>query len=169
MLDYTHAKAISIRGQDVDQEGMRSGERVPPREPLAATLHKLEYSHGLNFLTVNAVYRFRGLSRRVLPYFGLGLGIMIPHTELARAGLPRDKWTYRYEYTGPGFQGLAGIEWRVKPQSRFQPFAEAKLGYARNSTDLLEGGWLKSNLFAYQFALGVSAYASAPLPAGAAP
>jgi lipid A oxidase len=168
MIDYTHGKAISRRHEEVEQTGMRDGKPVPAREPVSATFTKIEYSHGLNFLTLNAVYRFRGLHRRIVPYFGLGMGIMTPHSEAARRGVARQDWTYRYEVSGPGFQGLAGIEWRVKPQSRFQPFTEVKLGYGRNHTELREGGWVETNLFAYQFALGLNAYTRPPLPAGPA-
>lgn len=166
MIDYTHGKAISRRHEEVEQSGMRDGKPVPAREPVSATFTKIEYSHGLNFLTLNAVYRFRGLHRRIVPYFGLGMGIMTPHSEAARRGVARQGWTYRYEVSGPGFQGLAGIEWRVRPESRFQPFTEVKLGYGRNHTNLREGGWVETNLFAYQLALGLYAYTRPPLPAG---
>ncbi len=166
MLEFVHAKAISRRHEAVEQTGTRDGEPVPPREPVSATFTKLEYSHGLNFLMVNAVYRFRGLHRRILPYFGAGLGIMVPHSEAARKGVARADWSYRYEISGPGVQALAGIEWRAKPDSRFQPFTELKLGYSRNSTDLHQGGWVKANLWAYQVAVGLSAYLRPPLPVG---
>lgn len=169
MLDYVHGKAISRRHDEVEQTGMRDGEKVPPREPVSATFTKIEYSHGLNFLTLNAVYRFRGLHRKFLPYFGAGFGIMVPHSEAARRGTSRENWDYRYEVSGPGFQALAGMEWRAKETSRFHPFAEVKLGYGRNTTELYQGGWVKANLLAYQVAVGVTAYVSKPALIGATP
>lgn len=166
MLDYVHAKAISRRHQVVEQSGTRDGNPVPAREPVSATFDKLEYSHGLNFLTINAVYRFRGWHQRLLPYFGAGVGIMVPHTELARRGISRDRWTYRYEVSGLGAQALAGLEWRAMPQSRFHPFTEFKVGYARNYTDLIGGGSVANQLFAHQVAVGATAYLRPPLLIG---
>ena len=141
-----------------------TASRCRHAKPFQKTFTKLEYSHGLNFLTLNAVFRFRGLHARFLPYFGAGVGIMIPHTELARRGVQRPDWTYRYEISGTGYQAFGGIEWRAKPESRFHPFAEVKLGYARNFTELLEGGSVASNLIAYQIAVGATAYVRPPMP-----
>ena len=140
MLDFAHAKAISIRDQAVEQTGTRDGKPVPAKEPVKETFTKLEYSHGLNFLTLNAVYRMSGWHGRFVPYLGAGAGLMIPHTEIARKDIGRQNWTYRYEITGPGFQGLAGIEWRFFPSDRYAVFTEYKAGLAVNSTELLEGG-----------------------------
>ena len=167
MIDFTHAKSISLRKREVDQTGTRDGEPVPARQAIAATFTKLEYSHGLNFLTLNAVYRFRGWYRRFLPYIGAGAGLVIPHTEIARKGVARQDWTYRYEVTGPGFQGLAGLEMRLFPLRRYAVFAEYKAGYAINSTELLEGGTVKTNLWAHQAILGVYGNLRGPLPVGA--
>ena len=167
MIDFTHAKSISLRKREVDQTGTRDGEPVPAREAIDATFTKLEYSHGLNFLTLNAVYRFRGWHRRFLPYIGAGAGLVIPHTEIARKGVARQDWTYRYEVTGPGFQALAGLEMRLFAARRYAIFAEYKAGYAINSTELLEGGTVKTNLWAHQAILGVYGNLRAPLPAGA--
>ncbi len=157
MIDFTHAKSISRRKEEVEQTGTRDGKPVPPREAVGETFTKLEYSHGLNFLTLNAVYRMSGWHRRFVPYLGAGAGLMIPHTEIARKDIGRQNWTYRYEITGPGFQGLAGIEWRLFPSDRYAFFTEYKLGYAINSSELLEGGTLKNQLLVHQAILGVSA------------
>ena len=167
MIDFTHAKSISLRKHEVDQTGTRDGEPVPPREAVEATFTKLEYSHGLNFLTLNAVYRFKGWYQRFLPYIGAGAGLVIPHTEIARKGVARQDWTYRYEVTGPGFQGFAGLELRLFPARRYAIFAEYKAGYAINSTELLEGGTVKTNLWAHQAILGVYGNLRAPLAAAA--
>jgi len=167
MIDFTHAKSISLRKREVDQTGTRDGEPVPPRQAVAETFTKLEYSHGLNFLTLNAVYRFRGWYRRFLPYIGAGAGLVIPHTEIARKGVARQDWTYRYEVTGPGFQALAGLEMRLFAPRRYAVFAEYKAGYAINSTELLEGGTVKTNLWAHQAILGVYGNLRAPLPVAA--
>lgn len=157
MLDFTHAKAIAERDSVVEQTGTRDGKPVPPREKVRGTFTKLEYSHGLNFLTINAVYRFDGWHRRIAPYIGAGVGIMIPHIELSHNGVRKD-WTYRYGYTGPGAQALAGIEWRVFPRERFSAFTEYKVGYASNHSDLDEGGTVENQLFVQQAILGFSAY-----------
>ena len=162
MIDFAHGKAISMRDKEVEQTGTRDGKPVPPKEKLKETFTKLEYSHGLNFLTLNAVYRFSGWHRRLVPYIGAGAGLMIPHTEIARKDIGRQNWTYRYEITGPGFQGLAGLEWRVLPSDRYSFFTEYKAGYAVNSTELLEGGTVTNQLWAHQAVLGISAVAYRP-------
>ena len=162
MLDFVHAKSISLRKRVVEQTGTRDGEPLPPKEPVAATFTKLEYSHGLNFLTLNAVYRLSGWHRRIVPYLGAGVGIMVPHTEIARTGVARQDWTYRYAISGPGFQALTGIEWRVFSSNRYAIFTEYKAGYAMISTELLEGGWVTANLWAHQAILGISALAYRP-------
>jgi lipid A oxidase len=168
MIDFTHAKAISQRKQEVDQSGTRDGETVPPREQVDATFTKLEYSHGLNFLTLNAVYRMSGWHKRFVPYVGAGAGLVIPHTEIARKDIGRQNWTYRYEITGPGFQALAGIEWRVFPSDKYSVFTEYKAGYAINSTELLEGGTVTNQLWAHQAIFGLSAIVHRPALASAA-
>jgi len=169
MFDFTHAKAISRRKEVVDQSGTRDGKAVPPREQVDATFTKLEYSHGLNFVTLNAVYRLSGWHRRFVPYLGAGAGLVIPHTEIARKDIGRQNWTYRYEVTGPGFQGLAGIEWRVFPSDKYGVFTEYKAGYAVNSTQLLEGGTVTNRLWAHQAIVGLSAIVYQPALAAMAP
>ncbi len=167
MFDFTHAKAISRRKQEVEQSGTRDGKAVPPREQVDATFTKLEYSHGLNFLTLNAVYRMSGWHKRFVPYVGAGAGLVIPHTEIARKDIGRQNWTYRYEITGPGFQALAGIEWRIFPSDKYSVFTEYKAGYAINSTELLEGGTVTNQLWAHQAIFGLSAIVYRPALASA--
>lgn len=156
MLDYTHAKSISRRKEVVSQSGTRDGKPVPPREPVSKTFTKLEYSHGMNTLTLNALYRFTGWQRRVIPYIGAGAGVAVPHTEIARKGIARTDWTYRYEVSGPAVQGLVGLDWRL-PSRRWTVFSEYKAGYAINHTELNEGGYVKANLWVHQAIVGVSA------------
>lgn len=156
MLDLTHAKAISRRKAEVEQTGMRKGQPVPGRAPVSETFTKLEYSHGLNFATLNAVYRFTGWQSRVLPYFGVGVGFAFPHTEIARVGASRSQWTYGYEISGPAFQGLVGLDWRRSPARRWSAFTEYKATYAMNRTELVRGGTVETNLWAHQAIGGVS-------------
>ena len=164
MIDFAHAKSISLRQAEVEQSGTLDGEPVPPRGKVGDTFTKLEYSHGLNFLTLNAIYRFGGWHQRFLPYIGAGAGLVIPHTEIARTNVARENWTYRYEISGPGFQGFAGLEMRLFPSRRYAIFGEYKAGYAINSTELLEGGTVTNNLWAHQAILGVYGNVGQGLP-----
>ena len=164
MIDFAHAKSISLRQAEVEQTGTLDGEPVPARGKVGDTFTKLEYSHGLNFLTLNAIYRFGGWHQRFLPYIGAGAGLVIPHTEIARTNVARQDWTYRYEVTGPGFQGFAGLEMRLFASRRYALFGEYKAGYAINSTELLEGGTVSNNLWAHQAILGVYGNVGQGLP-----
>lgn len=164
MIDFAHAKSISLRQAEVEQTGTLDGEPVPARGKVGDTFTKLEYSHGLNFLTLNAIYRFGGWHQRFLPYIGAGAGLVIPHTEIARTNVARENWTYRYEVTGPGFQGFAGLEMRLFASRRYALFGEYKAGYAINSTELLEGGTVTNNLWAHQAILGVYGNVGQGLP-----
>ena len=57
MLDFTHIKAIAIKDRPVQQSGFKEGDHVPPQAPVSATLKRLEFTHGYNLLTLNALRR----------------------------------------------------------------------------------------------------------------
>ena len=119
MVDFTHAKATAIRSQTVAQSGTRKGKPVPPMEKITKTFRKLEFTHGLNFLTINGVFRFTGWRRRAIPYLGLGIGFVIPHAEVWRAGEPREKRYLEAVVTGLTPQVFGGIEWKIFVSERY--------------------------------------------------
>lgn len=130
-LDYAHAKVAA--------------------DPLPAGVKVLEFTDGLNLLTVNALYRADPLMGRVTPYAGLGAGIAIPHVEYQEVGGPR---TFEYQVTGPAVQALAGAD--VALTDFLSVFGEVKLAYSHHDADLTGGGSLKTDIVTNQFVLGAS-------------
>lgn len=154
MVDYTHAKATADRTQTVSQTGKRSGKEIPPSEPFAATFRKLEFTHGLNFLTINGVYRAAGLHRRIIPYVGLGIGFTIPFVHARIAEAPRKDEFLEAQMTGIAYQVLGGIEWRMFKSDLRSVFTEYKLTYTPHDVTLKKGRKVKTNIWINQFNVG---------------
>lgn len=132
-LDYTHAKAYGkLDGTSYDV---------------------LEFTDGLNLLTLNAMYRFGGwMDGRVVPYVGIGAGASIPHVEVQKTGDPN--LTFEYQLAGWSAQVLGGLEYRL--DKNWSIFAEGKLSYATIDADLKGGGSLQTEIWQPQLAVGVS-------------
>ncbi|GBE42926.1 MAG TPA: hypothetical protein ENH05_01325 [Rhizobiales bacterium] len=154
MVDYTHAKATAIRSQIVSQTGKRNGKEVPPVEPFTATFRKLEFTHGLNFLTLNGIYRAVGLHRRIVPYAGLGIGFAVPFAHVKVKGQPSREYLLEAQMSGSAFQVFGGLEWRVFKSDRYSAFTEYKLTYTTNDVKLRNGGTVRANILVHQFNLG---------------
>jgi len=133
-VDFTHAKAYA------DIEGA-----------LAGSFSGLQFTHGLNLLTLNGLYR-APLNDRFSLYGGAGAGINVPHVQagtLAPAGSISE-----YQLTGPAVQGLAGASMGLG--HGFSMFGEYKGSYSWNNVDLDSGSSLETDLFVHHFALGLS-------------
>lgn len=154
MVDYTHAKATAIRGQTVSHTGRHRGADVPPKGPIGEIFDKLEFTHGLNYLTLNGVFRATGLNRRIVPYAGLGIGFMVPHVDLRRAGQSKEDIVQEAQITGVAAQVLGGIEWRVFKSDRRSLFTEYKLTHASNDVTLNSGGSVAADIWVHQFIFG---------------
>lgn len=154
MVDFTHAKATATRSQTVEQMGTRSGIEIPPREPFTKTFRKLEFTHGLNALTFNGVFRVTGLHRRMIPYAGLGIGFMVPHAEARRAGEKRKNSVHEAQVTGMALQALGGIEWRIFKSDRRSVFTEYKVTHASNDVKLHKGGVVSTDILVHQVIFG---------------
>ncbi|MGH6734540.1 MAG: hypothetical protein ACRECX_00455 [Methyloceanibacter sp.] len=148
MADFTHIKAMARLESDVDQTGTRDGEEVPPREPLAATFRRLEFTHGYNFLTLNLVRRATAQGRTLVPYAGAGAGIALPHVEVLRQGRERSARTSEYQVAFPAVQVLGGVEWRVF--AHISLFVEYKLSCAVIRGQIRSGGHVDTSLCTHQ-------------------
>lgn len=111
MLDFTHAKAISVREQSVSFQGTRNGKPADGSAKIGDTFRHLEFSHGHNMLTVNGLARLGAIAPSLVPYIGLGAGVSLPHTEVQF--LDETRRTYEYQLTGPVGQAVAGLEIRL--------------------------------------------------------
>lgn len=111
MVDFTHAKAISVREQAVRFSGKRNGQSAEATRTIGETFRHLEFSHGHNMLTLNGLLSLGRLTRALRPYVGAGAGVSLPHTEVQF--LDEAKRTYEYQITGVVGQAVAGIEIRL--------------------------------------------------------
>ena len=156
MLDFTHIKAIAIKNRPGQQSGFKDGDHVPTQAPVSATLKRLEFTHGYNLLTLNALRRASMRGPNLIPYAGVGLGVAIPHVEVQRADKPQSTRTYEYQITGPALQLLGGIEWRLG--RRLSLFVEYKLTCAMIRGDLVGGGKVTTNLCTHQVPVGIAVH-----------
>lgn len=111
---------------------------------------RLEFTDGLNLLTVNVMRRFPLDDRRWTPYVGAGLGVAIPHVDVET----EDSKTFGYQLTGPAVQWIAGVSYPVSES--WSVFGEYKGSYSQNKADLDGGGTLETNIVTNALNLGVS-------------
>jgi lipid A oxidase len=113
-------------------------------------LSKLEFTDGLNLVTVNAFRRWPEQFGSFTPYVGAGIGVAIPHVEFdSGAGE-----TFDYQLTGPAAQWIAGASYPIN--ERWSVFGEYKGSYSSNEADLVSGGTLSTNIITNAINLGVS-------------
>lgn len=125
-------------------------------------LDHLEFTDGLNLLTVNGYRRFPGALDGALdgalggalgnatPYLGAGLGLAVPYVEV-REG---EAETFEYQVTGPAATLIAGLS--VPVADRWSVFGEYKGTYSMNEADLSGGGTLETDIVTNALNLGVS-------------
>jgi lipid A oxidase len=110
----------------------------------------LEFSDGLNIVTVNVHRRWRLENRRFVPYVSGGLGVAIPHVEAETLG----GRTFDYQLTGPAAQWTAGVLFPLG--EKWSIFGEYKGNYSQNKAKLDNGGSLETNILTNAINLGVS-------------
>lgn len=144
MLDFTHSKTISQRGQEIAFSGLRNGQKMPDKAKIGDTFRHFEFSHGHNTLVANGLVRLANISPGLAPYVGGGLGVALPHTEIQF--LDDSTRTYEYQYVGPAAQALIGLEFRIPLASLF---IEYKFTIARYQAPLTnrDGGWFPADFW----------------------
>jgi lipid A oxidase len=140
MFDFTHAKAIARVEDEASFTGVREGKALPPKAKVRDVFRHLEFSHGHNMLTLNGLFRMPVSWMGMRPYFGLGGGVSVPHTEIGFREEPAR--TYEYQLAGAVGQLLAGVE--VRLLGRSSVFFEYKFSYAPYDVPLshVTYGWL---------------------------
>ncbi|OLP58054.1 lipid A oxidase [Xaviernesmea oryzae] len=133
-LDYAHAK---VYANDETFARTRGWTR-------------LEFTDGLNLLTLNGFYRFQDAARDWTPYLGLGAGINIPHVEVTRPSGRR----FDYQLGGATLQAQAGIDYRFT--ARWSAFAEYKANYSLVNVDIDSGAALKTDVVTHGINFGIS-------------
>lgn len=131
-LDFTHAKAEA-------DSGALSG----------AGFEVLEFTDGINTLTVNALKRFEPMAG-FRPYLGGGVGIAIPRVDVQSSNTaPR---TVEYQYGGVVAQFQGGVEYQLSDD--WTVFGEYKMNYVDLEVDLEGGGALSTDLITNSVNLG---------------
>jgi len=110
----------------------------------------LEFTDGLNILTVNAYRRWSSAFGDVSPYVGGGVGVSIPHVEVTNGSSD----TFGYQLTGPAATWIAGATYPINEQ--WSVFGEYKGTYSSNTADLDTDGTLETDIFTNAVNLGLS-------------
>lgn len=147
MVDFLHNKAITRLGkgthgrkikdgvvEDAETTGTLKGQPAPSPLHLTDLLDRLEFTHGHNVLLPTGLLRFATMSANIRPYVGVGFGVAVPHVEVRFTG--EKNWTNEYQYAGPAFQLLGGLELRV---GRVSYFIEYKFIWSSISAALTDG------------------------------
>lgn len=139
-LDFFHYKVFSDTNAVLPVTGTRGGAPVSGSERLGDTIQRFDMTHGVNYLTLNAVRRWR-LRRngpafpqgRLQPYVGAGIGAVIPHVE-AKIGTD---FKGNYQVRGPGFQFFGGARYGLT--RRWSLFGEYKFTHTTLTVDIPHG------------------------------
>lgn len=154
-ISFTHAKAFLDPGQTRPARGEVAGRPVNGTEPVDAVLPRFGMSHGLNLLSVQALWRRlpgagdwreRG---RVVPFAAFGGGVAIPHVE-ARVG---SVVTGEYQLGGPVLEAALGLE-----SPLFESVSlvlEYRLVWSDVEVELDGGERVSVEPLVHQFALGL--------------
>lgn len=109
----------------------------------------LEFTDGLNILTVNGFRRWQDAFAGFTPYVGGGIGISVPHVEVNKNGSD----TFGYQFGGPAVAWMAGATYPIN--DRWSVFGEYKGTYSINNVDLDSGGTLETNVITNSLNFGV--------------
>lgn len=125
--------------------------KVYPDGSLPDGYEVLEFTDGLNTLTINAYRRWNNAIGGVTPYVGGGIGIALPHVELTYEDTEK---TFGYQLTGPAATWIAGASMPLN--GNWSVFGEYKGTFSSNTADLETGGTLETDIFTNAVNVGVS-------------
>jgi len=155
-VEFFHAKLYLNTEDTVRVTGTRPGKSVDDFERVGDTINSFNLSHGLNFLTADAIYRGLPGERgkdflgRFQPYVGVGVGAVIPHVESIVGGVGYEK----YQWHGPGVQAFAGTNFDLT--RHWSLFAEYKFSYANLDHLGIPGGSIAVTPLTHHFVSGIS-------------
>lgn len=134
-FDFTHSKAYASDAT------------------LAATgFETLEFTDGLNNITLGASRRWLNHWGQFTPYLGAGVGFALPHVEVQTT--PTAARTYGYQAAGPNVAWMAGVDYALS--ERWKLFGEYKGTYSWLDADLDGGGSLSTDIWTNALNLGVA-------------
>ena len=134
-FDFNHTKAYASDGT------------------LAATgFQTLEFTDGLNNITLGVTRRWLNQWGRATPYVGAGAGFIFPHVEVQTS--PTAQRTFEYQVAGPNVALIAGVSYELT--ERWRLFGEYKGTYSWLDADLQGGGIISTNIWTNALNFGVS-------------
>lgn len=132
-VELTHAKAYASE-DDLTQLGFSA----------------LEFTDGMNLLTLNVHHRWTDVWGAWTPYVGAGAGVSIPHVDIQTGS----SITFEYQHTGPAARVVAGVEREVTGPLSF--FGEIQWQWAQNHVYLSGDGSLDTLYESFAVNLGFS-------------
>lgn len=151
-IDYTHAKAQAIETAWVIADGTINGAPGPTDGYVGDFFNVLEFTDGLNIITVNAIRDLPPLGR-LEPYAGVGVGITIPHVEVTGNSVPFPT-TYAYRYAGSAAQVLIGARFDLGPH--LSAFAEYRLSASWINAPLSNGDRIQTTILTNHLIAGLT-------------
>ncbi|NSX54134.1 outer membrane protein [Parasulfitobacter algicola] len=110
----------------------------------------LEFTDGLNLVTINGFRRWQQDDSRWTPYVGAGVGLAIPHVDIQVGSND----TFGYQITGPAVVAMAGVNYEIT--DTWSVFGEYKGSFSSNTVDLDGGGDLQTDIVTNALNLGLS-------------
>ncbi|SFJ34560.1 outer membrane protein [Celeribacter neptunius] len=110
----------------------------------------LEFTDGLNNLTVGPIWRWPGAWNKLTPYASISAGVVIPHVEVVTANTD----TIEYQVAGPSIALVLGASYELN--DRWDLFTEYKGTYSQLDVDLDGGGNLETDIITNALNFGVS-------------
>ena len=110
----------------------------------------MEFTDGLNTLTLNAYRRWNQQFGDFTPYVGGGVGVSVPHVEV----ITNTSRTAGFQITGPAATWIAGASYPINDE--WSVFGEYKGTYTLNKGDLDTGGTVETNVITNAVNVGVS-------------
>lgn len=111
---------------------------------------RLEFTDGLNIVTVNAFRRWPEQFGDWTPYVGGGVGLAIPHVDVESDGGK----TFEYQLTGAAVMWAAGASYPLS--EKWDGFVEYKGTYSQNTAELDNGGELEVDFVTNAINLGLT-------------
>ena len=113
--------------------------------------NRLEFTDGLNILTVNGIWKGTRRGTAITPYGGVGAGMAIPHVDVEPDGGPH---TWEYQLTGPAVRWFAGVRYDLKGE--WDLIGEYQGTYSLNDVQLDDGGHLSTNIVTNAINIGIT-------------
>ncbi|NOX83698.1 MAG: outer membrane beta-barrel protein [Alphaproteobacteria bacterium] len=155
MLDYTHAKIRAVSDATVTLTGNTGASAAAPGDyAVSALFDRLEFTDGISFVTLSAMYRFQPISK-FQPYVGVGGGLSIPHVEVTGGALSALPTTFSYEIGSATVQALAGVDLPLNDMVSL--YGEFRLNYTPVNAPLSNSAFeIDTDLFTKQLLFGVA-------------